>query len=77
MNKIDLQGLTPIRRSVMSVLILLAKSTSLIIGKIMYYHQKTELRGQLHQMATAINAERFLFSDTRERICNRFQGEGN
>ena len=38
---------------------------------------KPELRGQLHEMATAINAERFLFSDTRERICNRFQEEGN
>ena len=38
---------------------------------------KPELRGQLHEMATAINAERFLFSDTRERICNRLQEEGN
>ena len=61
----------------MSVLLLIAKSTSLIIGKRRYCNQKTELRGQLHQMATAINAERFLFSDTRERICNRFQEEGN
>ena len=43
----------------------------------MCYHQKTELRGQLHQMATAINAERFLFSDTREKKCNRLQGKGN
>ena len=33
----------------MSVLILVAKRTSLIIGKRMYYNQKTELRGQLHQ----------------------------
>ena len=61
----------------MSVLLLIAKSTNLIIGKRRYYNQKTEVRGQLHQMATAINAERFLFSDTRERICNRFQEEGN
>ena len=76
MNKIDLQGLTPIR-SAMSVLILIAKRTSLVIGKIMYYNQKPELLRQLHEMATAINAERFLFSDTRERICDRFQEEGN
>ena len=30
-----------------------------------------------YRMATAINAERFLFSDKRERICKRFQEEGN
>ena len=61
----------------MSVLILVAKRTILITSKRMYDNQKTELRGQLHQMATAINAERFLFSDTSERICNRFQEERN
>ena len=33
----------------MSVLILVAKRTSVIIGKRMYYNQKTELRGQFHR----------------------------
>ena len=62
----------------MSVLILVAKRTSVIIGKRMYYNQKTELRGQFHRTVNGKKkAERFLFSDTRERICNRFQGEGN
>ena len=33
----------------MSVLILVAKRTSVIIGKRMYYKQKTELRDQFHR----------------------------